>query len=174
MIIEDKYIGELDFQDKKWFDYLIKYKGGEINALNSLLHDLDCTRVYKDGSRPVQTIDYGYKRDIAGFIYIYNKLCEINPECDIDYYAKLVNRHEENLSFEKDNPPIYYKKQQRTSNRSSRRTAEIEDIFTHEKSQVDVGTGRVVRPRNNAETRKAKALSTKSVSFAFSNFKINK
>lgn len=173
-MIDDKYIGQLDAQDKRWFDYLIKYKGSEIVALNSLLHDLDCTRIYKDGSRPVQTINYGYKRDIAGFIYIYNKFCESYPECNIDYYTKLVNRHEENLSFEKDNPPIYYKKQQRTSSRSNRRTAEIADIFTGEKNQVDVGTGRVVRPRNNAETRKAKALSTKSVSFAFSNFKINK
>lgn len=174
MIIEDKYISELDQQDIRWFDFLVKDKGSEVVALNSLLHDLDCTRVYKDGSRPVQTINYGYKRDIAGYIYIYNKFCEKYPDCNVDYYAKLVNRHEENLSFEKDNPPIYYKGQQRASSRGSRRTAEIADIFTGEKSKVDVGTGRIVRPRNNAETRKAKALSTKSVSFAFGNFKINK
>ena len=173
-MIEDKYIGNLDAQDKRWFDFLVKDKGGAPIALNSLLHDLDCTRVYKDGSRPIQTINYGYKRDIAGFIYIYNKFCEEYPECKVDYYAKLVARHEENLSFEKDNPPIYYKGKQRASSGSNRRTAEIKDIFTGEKSQVDVGTGRIVRPKSNAATRKAKALSDKSVSFAFGNFKINK
>ena len=174
MIIEDKYIGKLDAQDIRWYEFLIRDKGGEITALNTLLYDLDCTRVYKDGSRPMQTIHYGYRCNIAGFIYIYNKLCEKHPDLNVDYYAKLIKRHEENLSFEKDNPPIYYKRQQRTSGRSSRRTAEIADIFTGEKSQIDVGTGRVVRPRNNAETRKAKALSNKNISFAFGNFKINK
>ena len=114
-MIDDNYIGLLDTQDKRWFDYLIKDKGSEMVALNSLLHDLDCTKIYKDGSRPVQTINYGYKRDIAGFIYIYNKLCETYPECNIDYYAKLVARHEENLNFEKNNPPVYYRTKQRTS-----------------------------------------------------------
>lgn len=173
-MIDDNYIGLLDAQDKRWFDYLIKDKGSEMVALNSLLHDLDCTKIYKDGSRPVQTINYGYKRDIAGFIYIYNKLCETYPECNIDYYAKLVARHEENLNFEKNNPPVYYRTKQRTSSRNNRRTAEIADIFTGEKSQVDVGSGKVVKPRNNVETRKAKALSNKSISFAFGNFKINK
>lgn len=173
-MIEDKYIIELDNQDKRFFDYLIKEKGGEITALNSLLHDLDCTRVYANNVRPAQTINYGYRRDISGYIYIYNKLCEKFPDINIDYYAKLIARHEENLSFEENNPPIYYKGKQRTSSRNNRKTAEIEDIFTGEKSTVDVGSGRVVRPKENANTRKAKALSDKSINFAFGNFKINK
>lgn len=173
-MIEDKYIGELDNQDIRWFNYLIKWKGGEINALNSLLHDLNCTKIYKDNIRPVQTINYGYKRDIAGFIYIYNKLCESYPECDVDYYAKLVTRHEENLNFEKNNPPIYYRTKQRASSRNNRRTAEIADIFTGEKSTVDAGSGKIIKSKENAAARKAKALSDKSISFAFGNFKINK
>lgn len=173
-MIEDKYIGTLDAQDKRFYDYLIKEKGGEANALTRLLYDLNCTRVYKDGSRPVQTINYGYKRDIAGFIYINNKLREANPEFNIDFYAKLVERHEENLDFEKLNPPIYYKPKQRTSSRNNRTTAEIEDIFTGKKSKVDVGSGKIIKPKENAATRKAKALNDRSVSFAFNNFKINK
>lgn len=173
-MIEDKYIGTLDAQDKRFYDYLIKEKGGEANALVRLLYDLDCTRIYKDGSRPAQTINYGYKTDIAGFIYIYNKLREANPEFNIDFYAKLVERHEENLNFEKLNPPIYYKSKQRTSHRSNRTTAEITNIFTGEKSKVDVGSGKIIRPKENAATRKAKALSDKSINFAFGNFKVNK
>lgn len=174
-MIEDKYINHnLDGAELRWYNYLIKDKGGIMNALMFLLKGLDCTKIYPDGSRPVQTINYGYRTDIAGFIYLNNKLAEENPECDIDFYAKLVQRHEENLSFEKDNPPIYYKGKQRISTRSTRRTAEIADIFTGEKSQVDVGTRRVVRPKDNVATRKAKALSSKSISFAFDNFKISK
>lgn len=173
-MIDDKYIGQLDAQDKRWFDYLIRDKGSEMVALNSLLHDLDCTRVYKDGSRPVQTINYGYKRDIAGFIYIYNKLCESYPECNVDYYAKLVKRHEDNLSFEEANGVTYYTKKQRTSVRSSKKYDETSDIFTGERLNVGTGVAKTVKRRQNASTRKAKALSDKSVSFAFGNFKINK
>ena len=173
-MIEDKYIGKLDAQDKRWYDYLIKSKGGEIAALYFLLKQLDCSRVYADGSRPMQTINYGYRTDIAGFIYINNILCERMPECEIDYYAKLVERHEENLSFEKNNPPITYSGKQRTSVRGTRRTARTKDIFSGEESTVDVGSGRVIKPKNNATTRKAKALKDKSISFAFNNFKVNK
>lgn len=174
-MIEDKYINHnLDGVELRWYNYLIKDKGSIMNALMFLLKGLDCTKVYPDGSRPVQTINYGYRTDIAGFIYLNNKLAEENPECNIDFYAKLVQRHEENLSFEKDNPPVYYSSKQRTSSRSNRRTAEIADIFTGEKSKVDVGSGKIIKSKENAATRKAKALSDKSISFAFGNFKINK
>ena len=173
-MIEDKYIGILDAQDKRWYDYLIRSKGGEIAALYFLLKGLDCSRVYPDGSRPMQTINYAYRTDIAGFIYINNQLTQRMPECEVDFYDKLVTRHEKNLSFETNNPPIYYKGKQRTSSRNNRKTAEIADVFTGEKSTVDVGSGRVVRPKENANTRKAKALSDKSINFAFGNFKINK
>lgn len=172
--IDDNYIGELDSQDIRWFDYLINSKGGEVVALNALLHDLDCTRIYDDGSRPVQTINYGYKRDIAGFIYINNRIKDIAHKIYLEYNYKLVNRHEDNLNFEKNNPPIYYRTKQRTSGRSNRRTAEIADIFTGEKSTVDVGSGKTIKPKENAATRKAKALNDKSINFAFNNFKVNK
>ena len=72
-MIEDKYIGKLDAQDKRWYDYLIRSKGGEIAALYFLLKYLDCSRIYTDGSRPMQTINYAYRTDIAGFIYLYKQ-----------------------------------------------------------------------------------------------------
>lgn len=173
-MIEDKYIGTLDAQDKRWYDYLIKSKGGEIAALYFLLKSLDCTRIYPDGSRPMQTIGYPYRTDIAGFIYINNQLIKRMPECEVDFYDKLVARHEENLSFEEHNPPIYYSKQCRTSSRSSTRTAKITDMFSGEESTVDVGSGKIIKSKENSATRKAKALKDKSISFAFNNFKVNK
>ena len=173
-MIEDKYIGTLDAQDKRWYDYLIRSKGGEIAALYFLLKGLDCSRIYPDGSRPMQTINYAYRTDIAGFIYINNQLTKRMPECEVDFYDKLVTRHEENLSFEEHNPPVHYSKQHRTSSRSSTRTATITDMFSGKESIVDVGSGKVIKPKENAATRKAKALKDKSISFAFNNFKINK
>lgn len=173
-MIEDKYIGTLDAQDKRWYDYLIRSKGGEIAALYFLLKGLDCSRIYPDGSRPMQTINYAYRTDIAGFIYINNQLTKRMPECEVDFYDKLVTRHEENLSFEEHNPPVHYSKQYRTSSRSSTRTATITDMFSGKESTVDVGSGKVIKLKENAATRKAKALKDKSISFAFNNFKINK
>ena len=173
-MIEDKYIGTLDAQDKRWYDYLIRSKGGEIAALYFLLKGLDCSRIYPDGSRPMQTINYAYRTDIAGFIYINNQLTKRMPECEVDFYDKLVTRHEENLSFEEHNPPVHYSKQHRTSSRSSTRTATITDMFSGKESTVDVGSGKIIKPKENAATRKAKALKDKSISFAFNNFKVNK
>lgn len=173
-MIDDKYIGKLDAQDIRWFDYLLRDKGSEIVALNSLLHDLDCTRVYKDGSRPMQTINYGYKHNIGGYIYIYNKLCEQFPNIEIDYYAKLVARHEENLNFEKEHGVIYYKKESTRSVRTTKRNDESKDMFTGETISVRTGVAKAVKPKDNARTRKARALSERTINFAFGNFKVSK
>lgn len=173
-MIEDKYVGKLDNQDIRWFDYLIKSKGSCPAALNSLLHDLNCTRVYPDGSRPVMSINYGYRRDIAGYFYVLEKLKNVNEETANFYLDKLIVRHEENLNFEKDNPPINYQTKQRRSSGNITRTAKIKDMFTGEEASVDVGSGKVIRPKENAATRKAKALADRTVSFAFNNFKVSK
>ena len=174
-MIDKKYIGALDAQDKRWYDYILhtKHKGNEVGALDELLKSLDCTRIY-DCGRPMQTINYGYRTDIAGYLYILEKL-EYNKELQDNYTNKLYNRHAENLNFEKDNPPIeYHNVKQRISRRNINRTATIEDMFTGAKATVDVGSGRVIKPKNNAAVRKAKALNERSVSFAFNNFKVNK
>lgn len=175
-MIEDKYIGKLDAQDKRWYDFVLynQHKGNESAALDYLLHWMDCSIIYpNDNGRRCQTIDFGYRRDIAGYLYILDKIT-YNEDIRDKYYNKLVNRHEENLSFEEHNPPVHYSKQHRTSSRSSTRTATITDMFSGKESTVDVGSGKVIKPKENAATRKAKALKDKSISFAFNNFKINK
>ena len=174
-MIDNKYIGVLDAQDKRWYDSMLhnKYKGDERGALEEILNDLDCTREYECG-RPAQTINYGYRRDIAAYYYILENIKDNKPLYE-EYLNKLYTRHAENLNFEKDNPPIRYNNtKQRTSGRSANRTATIEDMFDGTKSKVDVGSGRIVRPKENAAVRKAKALKDKSISFAFNNFKVNK
>ena len=130
---------------------------------------MDCSIIYpNDNGRRCQTIDFGYRRDIAGYLYILDKIT-YNEDIRNKYYNKLVNRHEENLSFEEHNPPVHYSKQRRTSSRSSTRTATITDMFSGKESTVDVGSGKVIKPKENAATRKAKALKDKSISFAFNN-----
>lgn len=173
-MIEDKYIGTLDAQDKRWYDYLIRSKGGEIAALYFLLKGLDCTRIYPDGSRPMQTINYAYRTDIAGFIYINNQLTKRMPECEVDFYDKLVTRHEENLSFEEHNRPVSYTKKSRASGGSSTRTFKSKDLFTGEQTVIKESSVSNGNKKENAASRKAKALKDKSISFAFNNFKINK
>lgn len=174
-MIDNKYIGILDAQDKRWYDSMLhnKYKGDERGALEEILKDLDCTRIY-DCGRPVQTINYGYRRDIGAYYYILENIKDNKPLYE-EYLNKLYNRHAENLSFEERMPPIRYNKtKQRTSSGSVNRTATIKDVFTGTETKVDVGSGRVIKSRENSSTRKAKALNDKSVSFAFNNFKVNK
>lgn len=170
----NNYIEKLDSSDIRWFDFLIHDKGKEDKALNSILHDLDCTRIYNDGSRPMMTINYTYRRDIAGFLYILENMKSHNAVLAEEYYNKLITRHEENLNFEKDNPPIRYSGKSGTSRKSSERTTRAKDMFSDSTLDVTKGSARAVTPKENASTRKAKALKDKSISFAFNNFKVNK
>lgn len=168
-MIDDKYINQLDAQDKRWYDYVVKWKGGAENAIDTIITWMDCSKIYDDGTRPMMTNNFGYRSNIAGALYIIEKY----SLSDI-YINKINIRHEQNLDFEKTNPPIYYREKQRTSRRTNNKTAEITNMFTGEKTTVNVGSGRIVKPKENAATRKAKALNSKSVSFAFNNFKVNK
>lgn len=173
-MIENKYIETLDDADKRFIDYRIREKGGEIEALNSYLKDLDCSKIYKDGSRPTQTINYGYRVTIASFLYIINNTTSLNEDTKVRYLNLLYSKHEENLNFEKTNLPIYYKKQSRTSSSNDSRTTRAKDMFSDNILDVTKGSAKTVRTKENASIRKARALSNKSVSFAFNNFKVNK
>ena len=173
-MIDNKYIGKLDAQDKRWYDYVCKWKGGCKEALDAILNWIDCSKIYPNGDRPMMTTHYSYRTDIAGFIYIYNKNIESGLDILEGYMDKLIARHEENLSFEKHTPPISYSKKQRVSSGNNKRTAKVTNMFTNEECTIDVGSGKVVKERENSATRKAKALKDKSISFAFNNFKINK
>lgn len=171
--IDKSYIEKLDASDIRWFEYECNRLHYLKDVLDSLLHDLDCTRVYKDGSRPMQTINYGYRRNIAGFLYIIEKHKDRDAELIDSYIKKLVARHEENISFESEHGTIDYSKKSKASSRNRTRTSRSTDMFTGETIDVGTGVAKVVKPKENSATRKAKALASKSVSFAFNNFKVN-
>ena len=44
------------------------------DAIESYIKDLDCTIIYPDGSRPRQTINYGYRITLSSIEYILDKL----------------------------------------------------------------------------------------------------
>ena len=67
---------------------------------------LDCTRVTKNGLRPMQTIGCPYRRTITETILIIKNYIEEDKQ-DV-YFERLLKRHNDNLEYEQINPPIWY------------------------------------------------------------------
>lgn len=69
---------------------------------------LDCTRIIKSGLRPMQTIGCTYRRTITETVFIINNY--IKKDKQNDYFERLLKRHNDNIEYEKINPPIIYGK----------------------------------------------------------------
>lgn len=164
MIIKG-YEEKLDDRDIRYINYVID-KSTMADAIESYIKDLDCTIIYPDGSRPRQTINYGYRITLSSIEYILDKLylvLEHHPEkaqSYIDYRNSIIKRiidiHEKNLDFERRNPVRYYSKEPR--------------------KPIDVSTGiaKAIKPKKETiAQRKAKLLGSKAVSFAFNGLKIS-
>lgn len=68
---------------------------------------LNCANIYPNGMRAIQTIDNSYRVNITETVYIIQNYIE---ECKRDeYFIKLLMLHQNNLEYEKQNPPIIYK-----------------------------------------------------------------
>lgn len=100
----EEYIISLDNFDKKIIDKRVAEKG-LIETLDKQLVYLDCSRIYKDGSRAMQTIGYPYQKEITTFFYLLDKC---TPDARDFYEEKLINLHKANLEFEVLNPPVWY------------------------------------------------------------------
>lgn len=74
---------------------------------------LDCTRITKSGLRPMQTIGCTYRRTITETVFIINNYIEKDKQDD--YLERLVKRHNDNIEYEKINPPIIYSKDKNKS-----------------------------------------------------------
>lgn len=76
---------------------------GVEEAFNEELVYLDCTRYDKDGKfRLMQTIGVPYSIELGKAIYIINAY-------QYDGVNKLLERHQMNLEYEKEHPPVIYK-----------------------------------------------------------------
>lgn len=103
------YITTLDDADKQIIDNRVAEKGIE-QYLNQQLIYLDCSRVLQ-GMRMMQTIGYPYQREISSYLYALEELLPKDEEEKDNkgfWITKLLGRHQANLEFEKENPPVWY------------------------------------------------------------------
>ena len=100
------YITSLDDSDHKMIDQRVAEKGIE-EYLNQQLVYLDCSRILQ-GMRMMQTIGYPYQREISSYLYALETVAGNDFDFDKEWIDKLLERHQANLEFEKENPPIWY------------------------------------------------------------------
>ena len=100
------YITSLDDSDHKMIDQRVAEKGIE-GYLNQQLVYLDCSRIIK-GMRMMQTIGYPYQREISSYLYALETVSGNDFDFDKEWIDKLLERHQANLEYEKENPPIWY------------------------------------------------------------------
>lgn len=100
------YIISLDNSDHKMIDQRVAEKGIE-GYLNQQLVYLDCSRIIQ-GMRMMQTIGYPYQREISSYLYALETVAGNDFDLDKEWINKLLERHQTNLEYEKENPPIWY------------------------------------------------------------------
>lgn len=99
------YIDELDSFMISFVPYEIQRVGLE-EFLEYNFNNLDCTRICKDGLRPMQTIGYPYRKLITEIVFTIKNYVEEDKQNE--YFERLLKRHSDNLEYEQTNPPIWY------------------------------------------------------------------
>lgn len=100
-----KYINEPDSFMTSFVQHEIQSVGLD-SFLEYNFHSLDCTRVCKDGLRPMQTIGYPYRHTITETVFTIKNYVEKDKQDE--YFERLLKRHSDNLKYEQTNPPIWY------------------------------------------------------------------
>ena len=153
------YIISLDDSDRKMINQKVAEKGIE-GYLNQQLIYLDCSRIIQ-GMRMMQTIGYPYQREISSYLYALSGLAE-DPEYEQVWLNKLLERHQANLNYEKENPPVWYDGKPKKVSKRKQKVKEG-DMFPEETKKVKI---------SKAEAKlKAKLL---GANIGFGGFKINK
>ena len=108
MVLEElrDYIISLDDSDHKMINQRVTEKGIEGYLTQQLIY-LDCSRIINN-MRMMQTIGYPYQREISSYIYALNSVAGSDFDFDKEWINKLLERHQANLEYEKENPPIWY------------------------------------------------------------------
>lgn len=100
----------LDQIDIRMIEYNVEQFGIE-ECFIKLFKHMDCSTTYDDGTRPMQSIGYPYARIKAEFDYLIKKLMADYTDTDkVTGLCNIYNEiHNNNIKYEKDNPPIHYK-----------------------------------------------------------------
>lgn len=70
---------------------------------------MDCSKIYPNNIRPVQTISYTYYSTISKLLWIIENLI-VEEKYKQEVLNKIIAQHELNIEFEKENAPILYTK----------------------------------------------------------------
>ena len=162
MSIEDiakKYHTDLDDADRAMIDRRVEEKGIEEYLTQQLVY-LDCSRILQ-GMRMMQTIGYPYKREISSYTYAVSGLAE-DPEREQIWIDKLIERHQANIEYEKENPPVWYGSKPKKNGTRKPKVKEG-DLFPEELKKAKV---------SKAEAKLAAKLLGANIGFG--GFKINK
>ena len=108
------YITTLDDADHRMINQRVDEKGIERYLTQQLVY-LDCSRIINN-MRMMQTIGYPYQREISSYLYALETQVNFLTVEDSDvskfnkqeWIDKLLERHQANLEYEKENPPIWY------------------------------------------------------------------
>lgn len=107
---------------------------GYEEALNKQYKYIDCTRISTNtpNMRLIQTIDHTYKLEISKTLEIISKIDY--EDAQENALIKLLEIHHKNIEFEKENPPIVYKK--RKDKNSTRKIKEPKIKFGDESEKL--------------------------------------
>lgn len=110
----EEYIVPLDRSDVLALEDRVSRNGAD-EVLKYQFHFLDCSRTV-NGIRAMQTIDYTYHAAMSETIYLLDKYF---PDRE-DLEKQLIDIHNANLEYEKDNPPKWYSKKHWTKEKVSK------------------------------------------------------
>ena len=153
-----KYHTDLDDSDRAMIDRRVEEKGIEGYLTQQLVY-LDCTRIIQ-GMRMMQTIGYPYKREICSYAYAVSGI-EDDPEREQIWIDKLIECHNANIEYEKENHPIWYDGKPKKGGKRKPKAKEG-DMFPEETKKAKI---------SKAEAKLAAKFAT---GISFGSFKINK
>lgn len=158
----NNYIDKSDTFISNFVDSEIKSVGLDC-YLDYQFRRLNCTNVYPNGMRAIQTIDHSYRVNITETVYLIQNYVEEYKRDE--YLIKLLILHQNNLEYEKQNPPIVYKQtitKSRTKTKSNNVT-EDKPKSTRKKST----TTKEKVPKQSAAERKLAAKVAKLNTLSF-------
>ena len=129
-----KYHIDLDDADRAMIDRRVEEKGIEDYLTQQLVY-LDCSR-FIQGMRMMQTIGYPYKREISSYVYAVSGLAE-DPKSEQVWIDKLIERHNVNIEYEKENPPVWYDGKPKKGGKRKPKAKEG-DVFPEENKKAKI------------------------------------
>lgn len=158
----NNYIDKSDTFISNFVDSEIKSVGLDC-YLDYQFRRLNCTNIYPNGMRAIQTIDHSYRVNITETVYLIQNYVE---ECKRDeYLIKLLMLHQNNLEYEKQNPPIVYK-QTITKSRTKTKSNNVTEDKPKSTRKKSTATKEKV-PKQSAAERKLAAKVAKLNTLSF-------